>query len=164
MKIKIKLINSTQKLTIIPKGDWIDLYAAESVEIIGPKAFKGVVKINKYMIPLGIAMKLPRGYEAIIAPRSSTYKTCGLVAANSIGIIDNSYSGNNDQWFFSTLALKDGNVEKGDRVCQFRIQLSQKATIWQKIKWLFSKKITFEYVNELDCEDRNGFGKGTGAK
>ena len=108
-------------------------------------------------------MKLPEGYEAIIAPRSSSFKNYGIVQANSIGIIDNSYSGNSDEWMLPVISFKNITINKGDRVCQFRIQLSQKATIWQKIKWLLSSGIELEEVDDLNSNNRSGFGS-TGIK
>lgn len=173
MKIKVKVFNKNCKPEIIQQGDWIDLKVAESKEVLSPNA--GTLKYtftdndgNKigrrevdfyyYMIPLGVAMKLPKGYEAIMAPRSSTFKKWGLLQANSIGVIDNSYCGNNDEWKFPAIALKDVEIPEGERICQFRVQLSQKATIWQKVKWLFNSKIKFEFVDTLENKDRGGFG------
>lgn len=164
-KIYIKTFNGCQKLNVIAKGDWIDLYANEDFNFTGPIVNDNKeVEIPTIKISLGVAMKLPSGFEALVESRSSTYNTYGLVPWNCLGIIDNSYNGPNDQWQFGALCLKPGHVRKGDRVCQFRIQLSQKATIWQKIKWLFSNKVKFVYVPELYGEDRSGFGKGTGKR
>lgn len=173
MKIKVKVFNENCIPEIIQQGDWIDLKVSETREVLAPNA--GTLKYtftdgegNKIgrrevafcycMLPLGVAMKLPKGYEAIVAPRSSTFKKYGLIQANSMGIIDNTYCGDNDQWMFPAVALKDCEIPAGTRVCQFRIQLSQKATMWQKIKWLFSSKIEFEFVDHLNDEDRGGFG------
>lgn len=148
MKIKIKL-NNTKLLNIVEKGDWIDLYAAENIDIK-----KGqFAKIN-----LGVAMELPKGYEAIIAPRSSTFKYYSITMANSIGIIDNTYCGNNDYWSFAAIAHNNVSIKAGNKICQFRIQLSQKATFWQKLRWLFDSKIKFKEVDVLNKPDRGGFG------
>ena len=118
------------------KSDWIDLRASERVE------FK---KGDFYLIPLGVAMELPRGYEAHVVPRSSTFKTWGLLQTNSMGVIDGSYCGDNDQWKVPMFATRDTVVEVGDRVCQFRIMKNQPA-------------ITFEKVEHLGGADRGGFG------
>ena len=109
-------------------------------------------------------MELPKGYEAWIAARSSTFKEFGLIQVNTPGIIDNSYNGNEDVWKFQVFSLKETFIEKGDIICQFRIKLSQKASIWQKIKWLFSSKnIKFKIVDNLNNINRGGFGT-TGKK
>ena len=164
MKIKVKLFDKECKFEFIKKGEWIDLRAAEDVTIEGPhslildrvtnrrKVFSG------YKIPLGVGMKLPKGIEAHILPRSGTYEEYPIIMRNSEGIIDHSYSGPNDQWKFAAVAMDNTNIEKGKRICQFRLQLSQKATIWQKIKWLFTNKIEFEFVDDYEGEDRGGFG------
>ena len=171
-KILIKKLNPTTKFpTIIKKGEWIDLTADRTIRFRAPQS--GTLKSRKVngeeeryrnvsfdlqYIPLGIAMKLPDGFEAIMAPRSSTPKGMGIMCANSIGIIDNSYSGNNDEWKFPAVALRDTTISEGERICQFRIQLSQKATVWQKIKWFFSNGIELVETAELSDEDREGFG------
>ena len=120
----------------LKKGGWIDLYVYEDIELKAGE-FKA--------IPLGIAMKLPEFYEAIIAPRSSTFKNWGILQANSIGVVDNSYSGSNDMWKFAAYATKDVSVPKGTRLCQFRLQPMQ-------------LPVKFISVNELEDEDRGGFG------
>lgn len=113
MKIKIKYLDkSIQHLEKIEKGDWIDLRSAETIEL---KQFEFK------LIPLGVAMELPKGFEAHIVPRSSTFKTWGIIESNSMGIIDESYCGDNDFWFFPAFAMRDTKIEKGDRICQFRI-------------------------------------------
>lgn len=162
MKIKVRLLNGAQPLTVIKKGDWIDLKANDEVVVTGPHIENNNVKFEAYKIPLGIAMKLPKGYEAIIAPRSSMFKQYDITQWNSIGVVDNTYCGNNDEWGLGVIAYANNVIPKDARICQFRIQLSQKATIWQKIKWLFTSKIEFEYVDDLNSIDRNGFGEGTG--
>jgi dUTP pyrophosphatase len=108
-------------------------------------------------------MRLPEGFEAHILPRSSTPKGMGIMCANSMGIIDNSYSGNDDEWKFPAIAIRDTTVSEGERICQFRICLSQKATLWQRIKWLFSSGIEIIETDELSSENRGGFGS-TGNK
>lgn len=118
------------------KGDWIDLRAAETVELK-----KGDFK----MISLGVSMKLPEGYEAHIVPRSSTFKTFGIIQTNHMGVIDNSYSGTNDIWKFPALAIRDTVIHKNDRICQFRIIKRQ-------------PKIEFTECEVLDSENRGGFG------
>ena len=117
-------------------GDWIDLYAAETVEL---KAGE------QKLISLGISMKLPNNYEAWIAPRSSAYKTWAVLQTNTPGIIDNKYCGENDIWKMSVLAFKDGTVNKGDRLCQFRIMKRM-------------GKVKFTTVSHMEDEDRGGFG------
>jgi dUTPase len=113
------------------------------------------VVINNTLIPLGFALKLPKGYEIVVNPRSSTYNKYGVILANSQGVIDNSYNGENDQWWFNAIALRDTTIRQGDKICQFRIQLSQFATVWQKIKWLFwNGKIEFVQVESLKGESR----------
>ena len=155
---------------IIKKGDWVDLSTAKEVTLNAPQAgtLKGhdvkhrdVISEVTY-IPLGIAMKLPDGYEAIIAPRSSAAKKMGVMCANSIGIVDNSYQGDEDQWMFPVVTLRKTSLAVNTRLCQFRIQLSQKATLWQKLKWLFTSGIELVEVESLGSESRGGFGNGTG--
>ena len=151
---------------IIKKGDWIDLASTGDFILQAPQAgtLKGsevkhrdVVSEVTY-IPLGVAMKLPDGYEAIIAPRSSAAKKMGIMCANSIGIVDNSYQGDEDQWMFPAVTLRKTSISKNTRICQFRIQLSQKATIWQRIKWLFTSGIELIEVESLSGNNRGGFG------
>ena len=115
------------------------------------------------MLPLGVAMRLPEGFEANIVSRSSTFKKFGFIQVNSFGIIDNSYNGNDDEWKDPVYFLKDGVISYGDRICQFRLNLSQKATVWQKIKWLFTSGFEFVEVDSLGSESRGGFGS-TGVK
>ena len=136
--IQIKYFtDEIEKLTYIAgKSDWIDLRAAKEMEL----------KAGQYaMIPLGVAMKLPEGYEAHVAPRSSTFKNFGLLQANSIGIIDNSYSSDEDIWRWPALAMRDTVVHVNDRICQFRIVKNQ-------------PKIEFMEVEHLGGPSRGGFG------
>ena len=124
------------KIQKINKGDWIDLRAAETVEI----------KAGEYRkIPLGVGMILPKGYEAHVVPRSSTFKNYGIIQTNHFGVIDESYCGDNDQWQFPAYALRDTIIHKNDRICQFRITEKQ-------------PEINFEVVNHLNETDRGGFG------
>lgn len=140
-RIKIKYLKDIEKIEKISKGDWIDLRAAEDVELKN-----GEFKI----IPLGVAMEIPRGYEAHLAPRSSTFKKWGIIQTNSIGVIDNSYSGDNDEWGMPVIAMRDTKINKNDRICQFRIIESQ-------------PEIEFVEVDNLGNADRGGFGS-TGLK
>lgn len=172
LKIKVKKYPWVSMPEIIKKGDWVDLKSRVTFNIHAPQSgtlkYKVLengekegyrnVSFDYGFIPLGVAMKLPKGFEAIIVPRSSTFKKYGIIQANSMGIIDNSYCGNHDEWRFPAIALKDTTIIEGTRICQFRIQLSQKATIWQKIKWLLSSGIEFVEVEDLNSEDRDGFG------
>lgn len=165
MKIKVKLFNKNCKFESIKKGEWIDLRSAVTCQLISPfantlnsKRDKRNVEFDDYKIPLGIGMQLPKGFEAWIEPRSGTFNNFGIILANQKGIIDSSYSGPNDQWSFQAIAFRDTVINEGERICQFRIALSQKATIWQKIKWLFTNKIEFEFVDDYEGEDRGGFG------
>lgn len=110
--IKIKYLRDIQKIEKISVGDWIDLRAAEEV----------TMKAGEFrMIPLGVAMELPAGYEALVAPRSSTFKKYGVILANNIGIIDETYKGDNDEWNFLAYALRDTVIHRNERICQFRI-------------------------------------------
>ena len=118
------------------KSDWIDLRAAERVELKAGE-FK--------LIPLGIAMQLPKGYEAHIVPRSSTFKNYGIIQTNHMGVVDESYCGDNDQWHMPVYALRDTVIHVNDRICQFRIMEHQ-------------PKIVFEEVEALSAPDRGGFG------
>lgn len=172
LKIKVKRFkNENGELMvafpkIIKKGDWIDLCAAKECVLQAPQAgtLKGhdvkhrdVISEVTY-IPLGIAVQLPEGFEAIVAPRSSVAKKIGIMCANSIGIIDNSYKGNDDQWMFPVVTLRKTAVAANTRLCQFRIQLSQKASLWQKFKWLLASGIELVEVDALDTNNRNGLG------
>ncbi len=111
-QIKVKYMRGVRKIERFNVGDWIDLRAAEDVSLKAGE-FK--------LIPLGVAMELPQGYEALVAPRSSTFKKMHILLANSIGIIDESYKGDNDEWHFPAYAAKDTFIHKNERICQFRI-------------------------------------------
>lgn len=169
MKIKCKLYDGATLPQIIKKGDWVDLYCPSDVKLNGPHATtlhrKKSVEENKRdvvfdskLIDLNIAMKLPDGFEAVVLPRSSTFKNFGIMLTNSEGVIDNSYCGNSDTWKFGAIAFRNTIITKGSRIAQFRIQLSQKATIWQKIKWLFSSRLKIVQVDNLGNNNRGGIG------
>ena len=136
--IRIKYFtDKIEKLTYIDgKSDWIDLRAAEEIEM----------KAGEFrLIPLGVAMELPAGYEAHVVPRSSTFKNYGIIQTNHQGVIDGSYCGDNDQWFMPAYALRDTQIHVNDRICQFRIVENQ-------------PKIVFDEVAHLHHEDRGGHG------
>jgi dUTP pyrophosphatase len=136
--IKIKYFNDNiERLKYIDgKSDWIDLRAAETIEMKAGE-FK--------LVPLGIAMELPKGYEAHIVPRSSTFKNYGIIQTNSTGIVDETYCGDNDQWFFPAYAVRDTVIQINDRICQFRIVEHQ-------------PQIAFTEVSVLENVDRGGHG------
>lgn len=136
--IKIKYFtDKIEKLTYIDgKSDWIDLRAAEHI-IMKKGEFK--------LIPLGVAMELPKGYEAHVVPRSSTFKNYGIIQTNHQGVIDGSYCGDNDQWFMPAYAVRDTEIHVNDRICQFRIMENQ-------------PKLVFDEVEHLLNEDRGGHG------
>ena len=137
MEIKIKYFTKDiEKISKIDKGDWIDLRASEDI----------VMKAGDFkLIPLGIGMILPDGYEAHLVPRSSTFKNFGIIQTNHCGIIDNSYSGNEDMWRMPAYALRDTEIKKNERICQFRII--------EKMP-----EITFTEVEILNDKSRGGFG------
>ena len=141
--VKIKYFtDKIKKLKYIDsKSDWIDLRAAEDIELKAGE-FK--------LIPLGVAMELPDGYEAHMVPRSSTFKNYGVIQTNSMGVIDEIYCGDNDFWFFPAYATRDTKIYMNDRICQFRIMKHQ-------------PHLEFIEVNSLDNNDRGGHGS-TGVK
>lgn len=163
-KIKVKLINENIQLPeISSNGDWIDLRAAEDISIKASQAGTQYTKDNAkyrdvmsstYYIPLGVAIKLPKGYEAIVASRSGTPRKFSITPSNGIGIIDGSYCGNNDEWNYICSPLNNTTIKAGDRICQFRIQLSQHATVLQKLKWLFTDGVEIVKVDNLDNTNR----------
>ena len=141
-KIKIQYLEAdTPRLEYIDgKSDWIDLRAAEDVEL----------KAGEFrLIHLGVAMQLPKGYEAHIVPRSSTFKNFGVLQANHMGVVDESYCGPGDWWRFPALAMRDTVIRKNDRICQFRIMKHQPALVFEE--------------GTLSGENRGGFGS-TGVK
>jgi dUTP pyrophosphatase len=156
-KIKIKYHDGVEPIEKLTIGDWIDLRAAENV----------FIPLNEFaLISLGVSMKLPDGYEAHIVPRSSTFKTWGIIQTNHTGIVDNSYCGTNDVWKLPVFCLEERGelpdpsgendtllgtwIHKNDRICQFRIVKKQ-------------PEIEFEVVNHLNSKSRGGFGS-TGVK
>ena len=143
MQIKIKYFtDKIDKLCYVDgKSDWIDLRSAKTVELKAGE-FK--------LIPLGVAMELPSGYEAHIVPRSSTFKNFGIIQTNSMGVIDETYSGPNDQWFFPAYAIRDTVININDRICQFRVTKHQ-------------PKIEFIQDSLDDNTNRGGHGS-TGVK
>lgn len=136
MELKVRYLKDIEELEKTSKGDWIDLRAAEDATMAA-----GEYKV----IPLGVAIQLPEGYEAIMAPRSSMFKHWGIVPANAIGVIDNNFCGDNDEWGFLTLATRDTVIRKNDRICQFRVLLNQ-------------SEIEFDVVESLGNKDRGGIG------
>ena len=137
-EIKVKyFVDGIEELCAVAgKSDWIDLHAAEEVTL----------KAGEFrLIPLGVAMALPEGYEAHIVPRSSTFKNYGILQTNSMGVVDGSYQGDNDQWRMPVYATRDVTIEKNARICQFRIVRNQ-------------PPLTFTRVEHLDGPDRGGFG------
>lgn len=171
LKIKVKRFKNEQGAMVsfpkvIRKGDWVDLSSSKEFVLNAPQAgtLKGhdvkhrdVVSDVTY-IPLGVAMQLPKGFEAIMASRSSTPKKLGIMQANGIGIIDSTFCSDSDEWMFPAVTVRKTSIAANSRICQFRIQLSQKATMWQKLKWLFSSGIEFVEVESLDNEPRGGLG------
>lgn len=149
MNIKVKFFDDTYEsidgeCILTPpsaKQNWVDLRASEDV-VFKEGEFK--------LIPLGIAMQLPEGYEAHVVPRSSTFKNFGIIETNSMGVIDETYCGDNDQWFFPAYALRDTEIKRGDRICQFRI--IERQPMWN-----------LDVVEHLNNEDRGGHGS-TGIK
>lgn len=142
LKIRVRYHSDRlERLTKIEKGDWIDLRSAERVEL----------KQGEFrLISLGISVQLPEGYEAHIAPRSSTFKKWGILQVNSVGVVDESYCGDQDIWMMPVYATRDTVIEENDRICQFRVL--------EKMP-----EIDFETVEHLDSPDRGGFGS-TGTK
>ena len=136
--IKVKYFDKTiDKLEKIEIGDWIDLRVADTDVWLEANEF--------HKIPLGVAIELPKGYEAHVVPRSSTFKNFGIIQTNHMGVIDESYCGDNDQWFFPAYAMRDTILKRNDRICQFRI-----------VKKM--PEIEFIEVEHLGNPDRNGFG------
>lgn len=137
MEIKVKkLVEDLRDINQAHNGEWYDLRAAKDVHLNeGDLAY----------IPLGVAIELPEGYEAIVAPRSSAAKKFGIIQANSLGVIDHAYCGDNDEWMMPVYAIRNTDIHKNDRICQFRIQKIQ-------------PEADIVYVSELGNKDRNGIG------
>lgn len=136
LEIKIKYMTDIKPITVSDNGDWIDLRSSIDIDLNF---------LEFTYIPLGVCMELPKGYSAVIAPRSSTYKKWGIVVANSIGIIDESYKGDYDEWHLPVIALRHTHIYKNDRICQFRL-----------IKK--SSDIDFVTVKSLGNANRGGLG------
>lgn len=158
----------------LKQGDWCDLFTAEDIKLAAPQANKMHIRkkgknqsqelrtrdvdFSWMTIPLGVCMEIPAGYEAYLLPRSSTFKKYGILQTNSMGIIDNSYAGPEDEWKLPVMATREIIIPKGTRIAQFRIQLKQQANFWQKLCWLFSSGITLKRVSSLSKKSRGGFG------
>ncbi len=126
-----------QRLAYIDgKSDWVDLRSAEDVQLK-----KGEFRL----ISLGVSIQMPAGYEAVLVPRSSAYKSFGIIQTNHMGVIDETYCGDNDIWRMPVLAVRDTHIQVNDRICQFRIQRHQ-------------PRLVFEEVQQLENQDRGGFG------
>lgn len=151
MNIKIKYTEDIDKIEKITVGDWIDLRCAENIEL---------KRGDFYLIPLGVCIKLPKGYEAYIAPRSSTFKNYGIVSPDykdtlemygiiqtnyPYGIVDHTYCGDEDEWKFPALAVRDTVINKNDRICQFRLYKSMTS-------------VDIEEVESMGDKSRGGFG------
>ena len=136
VNIQVKYLPNAHHIEQVEIGSWIDLYTYEDVTL---------KQGDQKYISLGLAMKLPEGYEAILAPRSSTFNNWGITQTNSIGVIDSTYCGDNDIWMFPAHATKSITIPAGTRICQFRIQKEQPT-------------ITFEIVESLNHKDRGGLG------
>lgn len=136
MEIKVRYTADIYPLEKTEKGDWIDLRAAEDVDMKAGE-FK--------LIPLGVSMQLPPNYEALVVPRSSTFKHWGILQTNHCGVIDNSYCGDDDVWMFPALATRDVLIEKNSRICQFRVQKKM-------------NNVNFTTVDKLGNPNRNGIG------
>lgn len=134
--LKIKYLRDVDPIEKKESGDWIDLRCGETTEMK-----KGDFKI----IPLGVAMQLPKGYEALVIPRSSTFKNYGIILVNSVGLIDESYCGEKDEWGFLAYAVRDTVIPKNDRICQFRILYHM-------------QELDIETVDHLEGVSRGGYG------
>ena len=136
IKVKYFVDGIDELCAVAGKSDWIDLHLAEEVTL----------KAGEFrLLPLGVAIALPGGYEAHIVPRSSTFKNYGILQTNSMGVVDSSYRGDNDQWRMPVYATRDVTIEKNARICQFRIMQNQ-------------PPLRFTRVERLDGPDRGGFG------
>lgn len=136
LEIKIKYVRDIKPIEVNEIGDWIDLRAGKDMDF---------EPLDFAHIPLGVCMQIPKGYTAIIAPRSSTFKKWGIIQTNSIGVVDESYCGDNDEWCLPVFALRRTHIHKNDRICQFRLVKK-------------TEPIDFTRVNTLGNADRGGFG------
>lgn len=141
LTIKVKYMDGVEPLEGIYVGDWIDLRCAKTIKLI---------KGDSGIIPLGVAMELPKGFEALVLPRSSTFNKYGIIMTNSCGVIDESYNGDADFWGFPFLATRSVIIEKNTRIAQFRIIRHQPT-------------VSFQTVSKLFNQNRGGFGS-TGVK
>lgn len=162
LKIKVKELTENCMPIIMKKGDLIDLKAAESYSFNGPTIEDNKIMFDEQVVSLGVAMELPKGMMAKLRGRSSLTKRHGVIPTSS-GEIDNSYNGNEDEWMLRLCAIKEGHINKYDRIAQFEVVPSQKATWWQKLKWLFSSGVKLVKVDNLQENSRGGFGS-TGVK
>lgn len=137
MNMRIKYLKDVPPIEIIKGGDWIDLCTSEDVALS---------RMESKAIPLGVAIELPKGYEALVVPRSSTYKRYGVIQTNSVGVIDEAYNGDNDEWHFPVLCMREHTfIPKGARICQFRLIKHQ-------------EPVRFNVVEFFGNTDRGGFG------
>lgn len=136
LEIKIKYVRDIKPIEVNEIGDWVDLRAGLDVDL---------EPLDFTYIPLGVCMQIPKGYTAIIAPRSSTFKKWGIIQTNSIGVVDESYCGDNDEWCLPVLAIRRTHIHMNDRICQFRLVKK-------------TEPIDFTRVNTLGNADRGGLG------
>ena len=155
-KIQIKYLESG--VNVEQHGNWIDVKSAVTEHLNPMHVTKGNITAPLNLIPLGFIIKLPKYYEAHLLPRSSTFKHFASIQSNSMGIIDEKYCGPNDEWKLPLLCFEDIIVNKGERIGQFRIELSQDAPWYARLKWLFSSKVKLVEVDDLHSVDRGGFG------
>lgn len=155
-KVKVLLHSKYAQIAIKENGDCFDLFTCEEAKVKSG---------TPTLISLGISMRLPKGCVAKIYDRSSTPRKIGVQLAHSVGYIDWTYQGNADIWRYCAKVCKGGTrsvtIPAGTRICQFEICLSQRATVWQKLKWLLTSGYKFEYVDDLEGASRGGFGEGT---
>lgn len=147
---EIKYINYNKEYSLEQHGNWIDLAVS--------KTYNLNVSVNLELLDLGIAMQLPKYYEALMIPRSSTFKKYNIIQANSVGLIDTNFNGSGDIWKFPAIAFKPTTIKKNSRICQFRIQLSMDAPWHIKLLNLFTK-FKFVEVDMLENPNRGGFGQ-----
>lgn len=161
--IRYRLITPGCTPVVNDNGDAFDLRAAKNTTLAAPTLDPQTngVKFSNALVPLGIAMELPKGCKADVKPRSSTFKKWKILQTNSVGLIDCSYNGDEDEWKMPVIAIEKSNIKKGDRLCQFEIRPSQMATFWQKLLWLLTTGYRFVEVDTLGNKARGGFGEGT---
>lgn len=168
MKIKVRYTNPDCKITT--NGNMYDLRASEEIVFKQPRIENDTVIFDSKLIPLGVAIELPKYFEATIIPRSSLFGATGLMLRNSVGEIDGKcqdnpgYIGNNDIWQFGAIAYKDYIINPGDKLCQFRIQPCMKAPWYVKLRWIFTNKPKFIEVDILYGKNRGGHGTSNGYK